>query len=133
MFKTLTTLQRILICVGLVNFVEFCLIGAMIVSHNISDHDYLVVSGIFGFVNFVWVYFLLRKSFNAVENVAIGLNSITTSKHKVYYKDTPHLINEGHQQEITDLVQAFNHLVDDIHENAEESKKIIGSVSKNGD
>jgi len=132
MFKKLSTLQRILICVGLANFFEFCLVYFLVGHYAVGENDYSFISAITGFVNFIWIFFLLRKSFNVVQNVAVGLNSMV-SKHAIEYREPSHLENAGHQKEVTELVDAFNHLVDDIHDNAEKSKNIITSVNNNGD
>lgn len=139
LLKKISTIQRVLFCLAVSNIGLLLFLLGFTYRFELNETDFIVMSMFAGTVNFFWVWALLRKSFNTVENVAEHLKKIvdvhaddklidveTTGKYKIHV--------EGHQKEVADLVHAFNQLVDDINKKAKKSNKIIKDVEiQNGD
>ena len=138
MFKNLSTLNQVLLILGVTNALMILGVVGLEYRFELDEKDFLVLTVLAGTTNFIWVWALLRKSFKVVEDVANNLQRMATRQTAVkhgYEKATKFkLKTAGHQKEVQELVDAFNNLVDEIHDKAEESTKIIHAVSKkNGD
>ncbi len=133
MFKFLTTTQRVIFCVALTNFLLFSFMYFISYKYEIKEHDFLILSAMAAIINIVWVWLLLKKSFNTIDTVTSNIKKLTNKNNndiiKFQSSGNFKLQVDGHQKEVTDLVNAFNHLVEDIHEKAKQSKDIISDVN----
>lgn len=133
MFKFLTTTQRVIFCVALTNFLLFSFMYFISYEYEIKEHDFLILSAMAAIINIVWVWLLLKKSFNTIDTVTSNIKKLTNKNNndiiKFQSSGNFKLQVDGHQKEVTDLVNAFNHLVEDIHEKAKQSKDIISDVN----
>jgi uncharacterized protein YoxC len=132
-FKFLTTTQRVIFCVALTNFLLFSFMYFISYEYEIKEHDFLILSAMAAIINIVWVWLLLKKSFNTIDTVTSNIKKLTNKNNndiiKFQSSGNFKLQVDGHQKEVTDLVNAFNHLVEDIHEKAKQSKDIISDVN----
>jgi hypothetical protein len=133
MFKSLSTLQRVLFCVAITNSTLFGLSFLATWQYDVEEFHFVILSGIASVINFVWVWALLSKTFKTVEHVTTNLKKINENDHIKFESNGNYKIEiDGHQKEVTELVNAFNHLVDDIHDKAKKSHEIIDEVDKDG-
>lgn len=120
MINRFTTLQRVLFCLGMFNIIALLILNAMIWYYDIDEKLFsgaLIAAGV---INFFWVWFLLRRSFNSIKQVTEHLKMIRTD-------DIIKIEASGHQKEINELIHAFNTLADEVHNKAKAAEKIIKS------
>lgn len=133
MFKSLTTLQRVLFCIALTNLSLFGLDVFITQQYDIHETHFVILGAVASVVNFVWIWLLLRKAFKTVEVVTQGMNQIASDDKVEFESSGNYKIHiDGHQKEVTDLVKAFNTLVEDIHQKAQKSHDIIDDVNNDG-
>lgn len=131
MFKSLTTLQRVLLCVAITNTMLFCLSLVITLQYDIQKPHYVILSGLASVINFVWVWALLRKTFDTVIDVTNNIKQMSKDDLIEFESSGNYKIHiDGHQKEVTDLVKAFNELVDDIHDKAKKSHDLIDDVNR---
>ncbi len=139
-FSKFSTIQRVLFCLAVSNAGLIFIMLLFAFRFELNEMDFIFLSSGAGIINFFWVWLLLRKSFDIVEQVTNNIHKIIGKEAAVKhgYEDSENfkLQTGGLQKEVQDLVDAFNRLVDQIHVSAEESNKIIHEsedLNKNGD
>lgn len=130
MLNKLSTLQRILLFIAGINITFFISVLGLAYRFELEEVDFLIMSASAAISDFLIIWLLLKNTFKTVEQVANNIQKITdnhTAIHHGYDSGKKFKLKTGgHQKEVQDLVDAFNNLVDEIHDKAEKSNKIIG-------
>ncbi len=133
MINKFSTLQRVLLGMTTVNIFLFVSIILLELHIDLDEIDFLILSGINGITNLIFVWLMLRTTFNNIKRITNKLQQFDNIQTLVDNKNIieqfkNEIYSEKNQIEIQELIDTFNNLINDIDHKAKKTKKIINNV-----